>query len=55
MAEGKISSYRVILLGAALVGVGAIGFHAIPGMISDDATGSRWVNAVYCSVITLTT
>jgi hypothetical protein len=56
MSEGsKLSITRVVGLGVALVGFGTIGFHEIPGMIADDASGNKWINAVYCSVITLTT
>lgn len=55
MATRKISAVRVNLLGIALVVLGAIGFHEIPGMIADDAEGTRLVNAVYCAIITLTT
>lgn len=50
-----VSTERVGLLGASLVAVGMAGFYFLPGMISDDATGSKFINAFYCSVITLTT
>lgn len=53
--QAKVSSGRVLLLGALLLGFGAVGFHEIPGMISDEAGGTKWVNAVYCAVMTLTT
>lgn len=55
MAGRKLSSTRVILLGIGLVTAGAIGFHEIPGMIAENAEGSKLVNAFYCSVMTLTT
>ncbi|CAB9510961.1 Ion channel [Seminavis robusta] len=56
MSEGgKVSTARVVALGVTLVCVGALGFHHIPGMIAEDAGGTKWVNAVYCSIMTLTT
>jgi hypothetical protein len=55
MSESKLSTLRVVGLGVALVGFGALGFHQIPGMIAEDAPGNKWINAVYCAVITLTT
>lgn len=51
----EISPPRVICLGLALVAFGAIGFHEIDGMIAEDAEGTKIVNSIYCSVITLTT
>ena len=42
-------------LGLVLVAVGAWGFHELDGMVAADAGGDPWINAVYCSVITLTT
>lgn len=53
--ETIISSTRVVLLGVVLVTLGSIGFHAIPGLIDEEAAGARWVNSLYCCVITLTT
>lgn len=53
--ESRLSKLRVMLLGMALVAIAAIGFYAIPGMIDEKATGSRWVNSIYCAVMTLTT
>jgi hypothetical protein len=53
MAE--LSSSRLLAVAAALLGIGTLGFYHIDGMIVDDAKGDRWVNAFYCSVITLTT
>jgi hypothetical protein len=50
-----LSSVRVVLLGAMLLGTGALGFYTLPGMIADNAEGSRLVNSIYCSAITLTT
>ena len=55
MSEGKISTLRVSLLGVALVALGTLGFHEIPGMIAENAEGTRLVNAFYCAIITLTT
>lgn len=46
---------RLVILGGLLIAIGAIGFHELPGMISPDAEGNHLVNAVYCSVMTLTT
>lgn len=51
----RVSSSRVIMLGAAIVAVAAVGFYYIPGMIDSKATGSHIVNSVYCAVMTLTT
>lgn len=51
----ELSPLRVLVLGASLLGVGAMGFYNLPGMIAKDAEGSRAVNAVYCAAITLTT
>lgn len=53
--EVALSTVRVLLLGTFLLGVGAVGFYYLPGMIKDDADGSRFVNSIYCSAITLTT
>ena len=50
-----LSSGRVVMLGIFLLTVGAMGFYYIPGMISTNAKGSKVVNSIYCSVITLTT
>ena len=50
-----LSTVRVLLLGVMLVGTGALGFYNLPGMIKIDADGSRLVNSIYCSVMTLTT
>lgn len=52
---GRVSPPRVALLGALLLGTGAWGFYHLPGLISDDAQGSRIVNSIYCSTMTLTT
>ena len=49
---------KTLGLGAALVFAGAIGFHELPGMISSEAgdiSTNKWVDAFYCSTITLTT
>lgn len=53
--ESKLSPDLVALLGASLIVLGMIGFHIIPGLIIDDAGGSRVINSFYCSVMTLTT
>jgi hypothetical protein len=52
---GKLSSERVATLAIGIVTAGALGFYHLPGMISEDAPGSRVVNSIYCSCITLTT
>lgn len=51
----RLSSSRVMMLGAALVAVATVGFYFIPGMIDSKATGSHIVNSIYCAVMTLTT
>jgi hypothetical protein len=53
--EGKLSSQRVLMLGASLLAIGTLGFYYIPGMILEGAAGSHLVNAFYCAAITLTT
>jgi hypothetical protein len=53
--EEVLSVVRVVLLGLWLLGIGALGFYHLPGMIKDGAPGSRTVNAIYCSAITLAT
>ena len=53
--EEQVSPSRVAALGALLLGIGASGFYHLPGMIKDDAGGSKIVNSIYCSVMTLTT
>ena len=53
--EAPISSIRVVLLGILLLAIGAVGFYNLPGMIATNAKGSKVVNSIYCSVITLTT
>ena len=50
-----MSTIRVVLLGGIILATGALGFYNLPGMIADDAEGSRLVNSIYCSAITLTT
>ena len=35
--------------------LGMVGFYTIPGLIAPDAGGNPFVNAFYCSVMTLTT
>ena len=50
-----LSPYRLMAVASMLLAMGTIGFHYIEGMIADDAGGSPWINAFYCSAITLTT
>ena len=50
-----LSPYRLMAVESMLLAMGTIGFHYIEGMIADDAGGSPWINAFYCSAITLTT
>ena len=54
-AGSVASPLRVALLGLGLLGIGAFGFYNLPGLIADDAEGSRAVNSIYCSTMTLTT
>mmetsp|Transcript_23343 Transcript_23343/g.57442 ORF Transcript_23343/g.57442 Transcript_23343/m.57442 type:complete len:174 (-) Transcript_23343:273-794(-) len=51
----RLSTDRVISLGAGLILFGMTGFYAIPGMIADGAGGSKLNNSFYCSVMSLTT
>mmetsp|Transcript_39479 Transcript_39479/g.58002 ORF Transcript_39479/g.58002 Transcript_39479/m.58002 type:complete len:195 (+) Transcript_39479:168-752(+) len=53
--SAPFNANRLIFLGSGLILLGALGFYNIPGMIADDAEGSRLVNSIYCSVMTLTT
>lgn len=53
--DATISSVRVVLLGILLLVIGAMGFYYLPGMVATNAKGSKLVNSIYCSVITLTT
>ena len=47
---------KTLLLGGALVAAGALGFHELPGMIGGEGVSdNKWIDAFYCSVITLTT
>lgn len=55
MSLDELVPLRVFLLGAALLTTGTMGFYLIPGMINEDASGLRIVNAFYCSAVTLTT
>jgi hypothetical protein len=58
-----LSWVRVLLLGACLLGMGTVSFRYVPGLLQESAKGeaeanggsSPWVNAFYCSAITLTT
>jgi hypothetical protein len=50
-----LSWIRVLALGACLLGTGTVSFRYLPGLLNESAPGSPWVNAFYCSAITLTT
>jgi hypothetical protein len=50
-----LSWVRVLALGAGLLGTGTVCFRYLPGLLNESAPGSPWVNAFYCSAITLTT
>lgn len=51
----KVSPGRMVFVGLCLVAVGMMGFYTIPGLMIPDASGSKLINAFYCSVMTLTT
>ena len=51
----EVSEYRLITLALLLLTVGTAGFYHIPGLLQEDASGSKIVNAFYCTVMTLTT
>mmetsp|Transcript_29207 Transcript_29207/g.42373 ORF Transcript_29207/g.42373 Transcript_29207/m.42373 type:complete len:200 (-) Transcript_29207:415-1014(-) len=51
----ELAGNRLLIIGLSLIAAGTLGFHQIPGMIAEDAGGNHWINAVYCSVMTLTT
>ena len=53
----NLSTARVLLVGAALLTVGTLGFYYIPGLIQKDmdSPGNHLINAFYCASITLTT
>jgi sterol desaturase/sphingolipid hydroxylase (fatty acid hydroxylase superfamily) len=53
--DTTLSSVLVVMLGVLLLIIGAVGFYYLPGMIAINAKGSKVVNSIYCSVITLTT
>jgi hypothetical protein len=55
LPEPVLSPDRVMLLGAGIIGFGMVGFYSIPGLIKEEAAGSRLVNSFYCAVMTLTT
>ena len=42
---------RLVLMGTAMVAIGTAGFYYIPGMIAEDAEGSRLVNSLYVSEV----
>jgi len=50
-----LSPFRVVFVGTTLIVLGMVGFYTIPGLIAPDAGGNPFVNAFYCSVMTLTT
>jgi hypothetical protein len=43
-----LSPDRVIVLGTGLILLGMAGFYMIPGLIKEDAEGSRAIAAFYC-------
>lgn len=51
----KLSSLRIVLVGAVLVVTGMLGFYFIPGLIVKDAKGDRIIISFYCTIMTLTT
>ncbi len=51
----QLSTTRLMTMASAISTIGTLGFYVINGMIVDDAGGNPWINAFYCSVITLTT
>jgi hypothetical protein len=53
--DETVSSLKVVVLGTILLVIGAIGFYNLPGMIATDAKGTKLVNSIYCSAITLLT
>ena len=61
--DGLVSStFRVMLVGACLLGTGTLAFHQIPGLLphnqengDDGEDVDRWINAFYCATMTLTT
>mmetsp|Transcript_2720 Transcript_2720/g.3854 ORF Transcript_2720/g.3854 Transcript_2720/m.3854 type:complete len:260 (+) Transcript_2720:355-1134(+) len=59
LKEQELSTVRVMLCGLGLILWGALGFHAIDNMMDesllDPEITSRWINCVYCSIMTLTT
>jgi hypothetical protein len=50
-----VSAVRLFAMGGLLLAVGTTGFFYLPGMMKEDAKGSRVVNAFYCTVMSLTT
>lgn len=51
----NLSPIRVLSVGTTLIVLGMVGFYTISGLIAPDAGGNPFVNAFYCSVMTLTT
>ena len=51
----RLSTPRVAAIGATILGIGTAGFYYLPGMLSENAKGDRWVNSFYCATATLTT
>jgi hypothetical protein len=46
-----LSPDRVIVLGTGLILLGMAGFYMIPGLIKEDAEGSRIIGAFYCRLV----
>jgi hypothetical protein len=51
----SVSTERLVALSLSLIAVGTAAFYYLPGLMKDDAAGSRAVNAFYCTVISLAT
>ena len=44
---------RLFLLGSSLIAIGTAGFYYLPGMIEADAAGSRLINSIYVSDVSM--
>jgi hypothetical protein len=54
--DHDLSTTRIIIVGITLLTIATAGFYIDGhGLISDNAKGSKIVNAFYCAVMTLTT
>ena len=51
----RVSEQRLVVMALVLLSVGTTGFYYLPGLLQEDAPGSRLVNSFYCTVMTLTT